>query len=145
MSETPAKSTHPPMQRATTLPATPTSPLAENPWYRQKFEMVSSFSLHFMSMIIVFYSKHRDVIEERIREEYPDLPAKHKIEPAAIEHSILKGYDLDFPVRTEHCTLSYIANALFARLTCTMGNGRSSLWPTAWAIDLPIRRTNVAI
>jgi hypothetical protein len=38
------------------------------------------------------------VIEEKIRNEYPDLPPKHKLEPANIQHSTVKGYDLDFPV-----------------------------------------------
>jgi hypothetical protein len=28
------------MARAATMPATPTSPLATSPWYRQKFELV---------------------------------------------------------------------------------------------------------
>ncbi len=30
----------PPMVRAATMPNTPTSPLATNPWYQQKFEQV---------------------------------------------------------------------------------------------------------
>jgi hypothetical protein len=30
----------PPMVRASTMPSTPTSPLATNPWYQQKFELV---------------------------------------------------------------------------------------------------------
>jgi hypothetical protein len=38
------------------------------------------------------------VIEEKVRDEYPSLPHMHKLEPANIEHSIMKGYDLDFPV-----------------------------------------------
>jgi len=38
------------------------------------------------------------VIEEKVRDEYPDLPQAHKLQPANIEHSNVKGYDLDFPV-----------------------------------------------
>jgi hypothetical protein len=38
------------------------------------------------------------VIEEKVRDEYPDLPQMHKLQPANIEHSTVKGYDLDFPV-----------------------------------------------
>jgi hypothetical protein len=32
--------TRPSFTRATSMPGTPTSPLATNPWYRQKFELV---------------------------------------------------------------------------------------------------------
>ncbi len=38
--ETSATTSRPPMARAATMPATPTSPLATSPWYRQKFELV---------------------------------------------------------------------------------------------------------
>jgi hypothetical protein len=38
------------------------------------------------------------VIEEKVRDEYPDLAQMPKLEPANIEHSAEKGYDLDFPV-----------------------------------------------
>jgi hypothetical protein len=43
------------------------------------------------------------VIEEKVRDEYPDVPQTHKLQPATIEHSTVKGYDLDFPV----CILSF--------------------------------------
>ncbi|UJR29976.1 hypothetical protein I4U23_017523 [Adineta vaga] len=77
------KPSHPPMIRSATLPATPVSPLATNPWYRQKFEL------------------YRDVIEEKVHDEYPNLPEKHPIQPANIEHSTIKGYDLDFPIELQ--------------------------------------------
>ncbi|CAF1102884.1 unnamed protein product [Adineta ricciae] len=80
MNETASKPSRPPITRATTLPTTPTSPLATNPWYQQRFEL------------------YRDVIEEKLRDEYPNLPSKHSIQPANIEHSTVKGYDLDFPI-----------------------------------------------
>jgi len=70
----------PPMTRSISLPAKAASPIANNPWYRQKFE---------------FY---RDVIEEKVHEQYPGLPSTQKLEPANIELSQVKGYDLDFPV-----------------------------------------------
>ena len=38
------------------------------------------------------------MIEEKVRDEYPDVPQTHKLQPANIEHSAVKGYDLDFPV-----------------------------------------------
>jgi hypothetical protein len=38
------------------------------------------------------------VIEEKVRDEFPDLPKTHKLQPTNIEHSTVKGYDLDFPV-----------------------------------------------
>jgi hypothetical protein len=38
--ETSAAASRPPMVRAATLPTTPTSPLATNPWYQKKFELV---------------------------------------------------------------------------------------------------------
>ncbi|UJR07517.1 hypothetical protein I4U23_011806 [Adineta vaga] len=70
----------PPVVRTMSMPNTSTSPLAHNPWYRQKFE---------------FY---RDVIEEKVRDEYPDVPTTYKLEPNNIEQSTTKGYDLDFPI-----------------------------------------------
>jgi hypothetical protein len=42
---------HPTVTRTMSMPNTPTSPLATNPWYRQKFEFVCSFSFQ-----IYFYS-----------------------------------------------------------------------------------------
>ncbi len=93
--ETSVKKSHPPITRAATMPTTPTSPLAENPWYRQKFEFVClSHSFFYYN----FCTQYRDAIEEKVRDEYPDLPEKHKLEPTNIEHSTMKGYDLDFPV-----------------------------------------------
>ena len=46
----------PPMTRTTSLPMTPPSPLAVNPWYRQKFEMVetSNGSCFSSTMILLF-------------------------------------------------------------------------------------------
>lgn len=38
--ETAHVSRPPPITRSTSVPYTPTSPLTNNPWYRQKFEMV---------------------------------------------------------------------------------------------------------
>jgi hypothetical protein len=38
--ETSTTTTRPPLIRAATMPTTPTSPLANNAWYRQKFELV---------------------------------------------------------------------------------------------------------
>lgn len=38
--ETTPTNSRPPMVRASTMPTTPTSPLATSPWYRQKFELV---------------------------------------------------------------------------------------------------------
>jgi hypothetical protein len=48
----------PPLVRAATLPSTPTSPLATNPWYRQKFEFVCNAFDHcfFFVNIILIYS-----------------------------------------------------------------------------------------
>jgi len=44
----------PPLVRAATMPTTPTSPLATNPWYRQKFELVC----HTIDLINHFFCQH---------------------------------------------------------------------------------------
>ncbi len=98
--ETSAAASRPPMVRAATLPTTPTSPLATNPWYQKKFELVCYTTDVFRNFFCQynFCMQYRDVIEEKVRDEYPDLPQTHKLQPANIEHSNVKGYDLDFPV-----------------------------------------------
>ena len=52
--ETSATTSRPPMVRAVTLPATPTSPLATSPWYRQKFELVC----HTISVFNAFFYQY---------------------------------------------------------------------------------------
>ncbi|CAF3847531.1 unnamed protein product [Rotaria sordida] len=69
---------NPSLLRAVSVPATSTSTLAKTPWYQQKFEL------------------YRDVIEEKVRDAYPELPQMYKLQPANIECSTMKGYDLDF-------------------------------------------------
>ncbi|CAF2526858.1 unnamed protein product [Rotaria sp. Silwood2] len=72
---------NPSLVRAVLMPATSTSLLAKSPWYRQKFEIF------------------RDVIEEKVRDAYPELPETYKLQPANIEYSTMKGYDLDFFIK----------------------------------------------
>ncbi|CAM2698047.1 unnamed protein product [Rotaria socialis] len=64
----------------TSTPATPLSPLVTNLRYRQKFEL------------------YHDVIEEKLRDTYPELPQTYELKPTNIECSTMKGYDLDFPI-----------------------------------------------
>jgi hypothetical protein len=45
--DTSTTTSRPPMVRAATLPSTPPSPLATNPWYQQKFEFVCSAFDHY--------------------------------------------------------------------------------------------------
>ncbi|CAF3483831.1 unnamed protein product [Rotaria sp. Silwood1] len=71
---------NPTLMRAVSMPATPTSPLAKNPWYQKKFEL------------------YRDVIEEKLRDLYPELPQMYKLQPVNIECSTLNGHDLDFSI-----------------------------------------------
>ena len=54
MSETIAHNTssHPPLTRAATCPSIPTSPLAGNPWYQQKFELVRRTILSFTRLFL---------------------------------------------------------------------------------------------
>lgn len=54
----------------------------------------------------------RDAIEEKVRNEYPDIPKTYKLEPSNIERSTLKGYDLDFPVRTKFDLKSNLKNSI---------------------------------
>jgi hypothetical protein len=49
--ETPTTSSRPPMARALSTPSTPTSPLATNPWYRQKFEFVCLRSIYLVILL----------------------------------------------------------------------------------------------
>ncbi|CAF1172777.1 unnamed protein product [Rotaria magnacalcarata] len=79
----------------TSTSATPLSPLATNSWYRQKFEL------------------YRDVIEEKVRDAYPELPQTYKLKPTNIECSTMKGYDLDFPIEL-HDGRSTIASVAYS-------------------------------
>jgi hypothetical protein len=44
----------PPMERAPSLPGTPTSPLTTNPWYQKKFELVCRILNELKNIMFVF-------------------------------------------------------------------------------------------
>ncbi|CAF3736537.1 unnamed protein product [Rotaria socialis] len=78
----------------TSTPATPLSPLVTNLRYRQKFEL------------------YHDVIEEKLRDTYPELPQTYELKPTNIECSTMKGYDLDFPndsVVIQHHSVPFVS------------------------------------
>lgn len=100
LNETSTTGPRPVLGRTMSVPITPTSPLATNPWYRQKFEFVCrrEKKAFLASSLSSTNFQYRDAIEEKVRDEYPDIPKTYKLEPSNIERSTAKGYDLDFPV-----------------------------------------------
>jgi hypothetical protein len=56
--ETSVTTSRPPMTRAATMPATPPSPLAKNPWYQQKFELVCYIFGIFRNYFVIIIFLH---------------------------------------------------------------------------------------